>query len=113
LVPLTVDQVKALAEAMPVRNRAMVIVQVGLGLRIGELLALRMGDIDVVSRSVRVEWQFAPQSKVRTVPKTPRSRRTIPLPQVVSDAVEDHAKKFPTGVGRNNLYDAVRRAVPT
>jgi integrase len=29
------------------------------------------------------------------VPKTPRSRRTIPLPQVVADAIEDHAKKFP------------------
>jgi len=74
LVPLTVAQVRALAAAMPDRNRAMVITQAGLGLRLGELLALREQDVDLVNRTVRVEWQFAPQSKVRTVPKTPRSR---------------------------------------
>ena len=38
VVPLTVAQVAALADAMPARNRAMVLTQAGLGLRIGELL---------------------------------------------------------------------------
>ncbi|MBQ0993373.1 tyrosine-type recombinase/integrase [Micromonospora sp. H61] len=80
-MPLTVDQVRALAAAMPAGNRAMVIVQAGLGLRLGELLALRVQDVDHVGRTVRIEWQFAPQSKLRTEPKTRRSRRTIPLPQ--------------------------------
>ena len=94
LVPLTVAQVRALANAMPDRNRAMVIVQAGLGLRLGELLALRDRDVDWVNRTVRIEWQFAPQSKVRTVPKTPRSRRTVPLPQVVADAIEAHTKEY-------------------
>ncbi len=42
VVPLTVDQVRALAEAMPARTRAMVLTQAGLGLRVGELLALRV-----------------------------------------------------------------------
>ncbi|MGC5030163.1 tyrosine-type recombinase/integrase [Micromonospora sp. DT229] len=95
IVPLTVDQVRALADAMPARNRAMVITQAGLGLRLGELLALRVEDIDFTARLVRIEWQFAPQSKVRTEPKTPRSRRTVPLPQVVADALRTHCADYP------------------
>ncbi|ADL48869.1 tyrosine-type recombinase/integrase [Micromonospora tulbaghiae] len=95
VVPLTVDQVRKLADAIPARNRAMVLTQAGLGLRLGELLALRVQDVDFAARLVRIEWQFAPQSKVRTVPKTPRSRRTVPLPQVVADALRAHMAQFP------------------
>jgi len=73
----------------------MVIVQAGLGLRIGELLALREQDINFVDRTVRIEWQFAPNSKIRTEPKTPRSRRTVPLPQVVAEAIRAHTKEYP------------------
>ena len=58
VLPLTVVQVRALAEAMPERSRAMVYVQAGLGLRIGELLALRVQDVDFLRRTVRVEHQL-------------------------------------------------------
>ncbi|MET8264390.1 hypothetical protein ACWD8I_11740 [Micromonospora arida] len=45
---------------------------------------------------MRIEWQFAPQSKVRTAPKTPRSRRSsVPLPQVIADALRAHMAQFP------------------
>jgi integrase len=37
-----------------------------------------------------VEFQIAPRSKTPTEPKTPRSRRTIPLPQVVADMLAAH-----------------------
>jgi integrase len=77
-VPLSVEQVVALARAMPERYRAMVLTQAGLGLRIGELLALRVQDVDFLRRTVRIEWQFTQGSKgERSEPKTPRSRRTI------------------------------------
>ena len=82
--PLTVVQVRALAEAMPERCRAMVYVQAGLGLRIGELLALRVQDIDFLRRTVRVEHQLERGTRRRVDPKTPRSRRTIPLPAMVA-----------------------------
>ena len=52
----------------------------GLGLRIGELLALRLEDVDFLRRTVRVEWQTTVDGKRRVPPKTPRSRRTLPLP---------------------------------
>ncbi len=95
VIPLMVEQVQALADAMPARNRAMVLTQAGLGLRIGELLALRLQDVDFLRRTARVEWQIVPKSKVRSDPKTPRSRRTIPLPQVVADALAAHIAAFP------------------
>jgi integrase len=97
VVPLTVDQVQALAEAMPARNRAMVVTQAGLGLRIGELLALRVQDVDFLRRTARVEYQIAPGAKERSDPKTPRSRRTVPLTQVVADALAAHLTAFPAG----------------
>jgi integrase len=81
VVPLSTVQVQALADALPDRNRAMVLTQAGLGLRIGELLALRLEDVDLLRRSAQVEWQIAPGSKTRSEPKTPRSRRTLPLPR--------------------------------
>ena len=95
VVPLTIEQVRVLTEAMPKRNQAMVVTQAGLGLRIGELLALRVQDVNFLKRTAQVEWQFAPQSKVRTDPKTPRSRRTVPLPHVVADALARHIESFP------------------
>ncbi|MCF6507383.1 site-specific integrase [Blastococcus sp. MG754426] len=97
VIPLTVPQVQALADAMPARNRAMVLTQAGLGLRIGELLALRVEDVDFLRRTARVEWQIAPGAKMRSEPKTPRSRRTVPLPQVVADALAAHLAEFPAG----------------
>lgn len=97
VVPLTVEQVGHLADAMPPRNRAMVLTQAGLGLRIGELLALRVQDVDFLRRTARVEWQLAPGGKTRSEPKTPRSRRTLPLPQVVADALAAHLAEFPAG----------------
>lgn len=97
VVPLTVEQVQALSGVMPQRYRAMVLTQAGLGLRIGELLALRVEDVDFLRRTVRIEWQFTSGSKVRSEPKTPRSRRTLPAPQVVLDALAQHLATYPPG----------------
>lgn len=75
----------------------MVIAQAGLGLRIGELLALRVRDVDFMRRSVRIEWQLAPGHRTRSAPKTRRSTRTVPLPQVVAEALSIHLEEFPPG----------------
>jgi integrase len=95
IVPLSVAQVQALAQAMPARSKTMVITQAGLGLRIAELLALRVQDIDFLRRTVRIEWQLTPDGKRRVPPKTPRSRRTLPLPNVVAEALAAHIAEFP------------------
>src|SRR5215217_6058038 len=94
IVPLTVAQVQALADAMPDHCRAMIIIQAGLGLRIAELLALRLEDVDFLRRTVRVEWQLTQDGKHRVSPKTPRSRRTVPLPTVVAETLASHISEF-------------------
>jgi integrase len=82
---------------MPVRYRAMVITQAGLGLRVGELLALRVEDVDFLGRNVRVAWQLAKGTRERVRPKTDTSIRTVPLPAVVADALAAHLATFPPG----------------
>jgi integrase len=59
---------------MPDRYRSTVITQAALGLRIGELLGLRVEDVDFLRRTVRVQWQFTSGSKEGWEPKTSRSR---------------------------------------
>src|SRR5512133_3325309 len=73
----------------------MVITQAGLGLRVAELLALHVQDVDFLRRTVRVEFQTTPDRKYRVPPKTPRSRRTLPLPEVVGKALAAHIAEFP------------------
>jgi integrase len=97
VTPLTVAQVRALADEVPARCRAMVLTQAGLGLRVGELLALRVVDVDVdfLRRTVRVQWQLAEGTRERVDLKTPRSRRTVPLPRMVAEALAEHIAAFP------------------
>ncbi|MGH3937443.1 MAG: tyrosine-type recombinase/integrase [Pseudonocardiaceae bacterium] len=95
VVPLMVEQVRALADTVAPRYEAMVLTQAGLGLRIGELLALRQSDVDFLRRTVRVEHQIAQKTRERIPPKTPRSRRTVPLPEVVAVALAEHIAAFP------------------
>jgi integrase len=95
IVPLTVAQVRILAEHMPKRCEAMVLAQAGLGLRIGELLALRLEDVDFLRRTVRIEFQVPPNETERDDPKTLLSKRTLPLAQFVAEALAEHIKEFP------------------
>ena len=84
VVPLTVAQVQALAAAMPTRNRAMVVTQAGLGLRIGELLGLPADRVEFRRRTVRIDEQLAPGQRTRKAPDAgrrgpdpPRARRCV------------------------------------
>jgi hypothetical protein len=38
----------------------MAIMHAGLGVRIAELLPLRVQDVDFLRRTVRIEWQLSP-----------------------------------------------------
>jgi integrase len=95
VVPLTVDQVRALVEVMPARMQAMVILQVSTGLRIAELLALRLSEIDFLRREVMIIEQLHSRTRERQRLKTPSSRRTVPLPQTAVDALAVHLVQFP------------------
>ncbi|MCW2718572.1 site-specific integrase, partial [Pseudonocardia sp.] len=95
IVPLTVDQVRALAESMAPKYRAMVYVQAGLGLRVGELLGLQVQNCDFLGRSVRIDHQADRDTGEMVPPKTRQSRRTIPMPKVVANELAAHLAAFP------------------
>lgn len=104
VVPLTVEQVAAFVDEIGDRYKAMVVTQAGCGLRVGELLALRVRDIDFLRRTLRVEDQIDRVTRERVPPKTPRSRRTLPLPDVVSEALARHIAEHPPTPGEGLLF---------
>jgi integrase len=75
-----IRRMRELTDAMPERCQAMVVLQAGLGVRVGELLGLTVEDVDFLRRVVQVRKQLTRDGKVRVQCKTPRSRRDLPLP---------------------------------
>jgi integrase len=113
IVPLSVAQVRAIADQVPDYCRAMVITQAGLGLRIGELIALRVSDVDFLRRVARVETQIPPDERERDDPKTPLSKRPIPLPQFVAEALAAHIQEFPPLADGSLFYNTIGRTWTT
>jgi len=93
--PPSMGAVGRLAGEMPNRFRAAVILLAGSGLRIGELLALKVADVDFLRRSLRVERQRLQGGQIGP-PKTPRSVRTVPLGQVALDELAAHLADYPS-----------------
>ncbi|WLQ40719.1 site-specific integrase [Streptomyces laculatispora] len=95
VAPPTVAQVGAMARAMPPYIRAAVVTLAGSGLRIGELLGLKVADVDFKAGTIRVERQRLQPGKVGP-PKTAKSRRTVPVGEVVTDALLGHLAARPS-----------------
>lgn len=108
--PLTVDQVRAWAAAAPPRVRAMILTQAALGLRISELRALRLADVDFLRREVRIEAQLDTRGQQRVPLKTPASRRAVPLPVVAADALAAHIAAFPPAADGTIFTSAAGKA---
>jgi integrase len=98
VVPLTTEQVRQLEAAMPEPLRALVTFAAGTGLRQGECFGLTVDRLDMLRREVTVDRQLVtlPNTPPRLAPpKTQASVRTVPLPQVVVDAVAAHLAAHP------------------
>jgi integrase len=92
----TVEEVTRVVAATPDRYRAAAVLLAGSGLRIGELLGLEVADIDFLRRSLRVERQRLQSGQIGP-PKSAKSSRTVPLSQVVLDALAAHLAAYPSG----------------
>ena len=123
----SVDQVWRLAALMPRRFRALVIFAAFTGLRWGELVALRMRDVDLDTGVVHVVRKFAELQNGERVPGRPKSDagfRTVALPSVLVAVVREHLAEFPpsdpedlifkrpmgAALRRNNFHRSVRWA---
>ena len=98
-------EVWALADAMPARYRAAVVVAFCSGLRAGELFALQRRHVDLEAQTVRVEQSLARPGTGRgqfSSTKTRAGRRTVVLPAAAVDALAEHMARF-TPSGRDAL----------
>lgn len=111
--PLSVDDCQALVEAEPaasaaggddrprrLRDRALVELLYGAGLRIGEALALDVRDVDLLAREVRVLGKG-------------RKERVVPLPRASREALGKwlEARRRP-GYQAEPLFPVLRGAMP-
>lgn len=95
VVPLTVDRVQTVARALPAPLGVAATLQAATGLRIGELLGLRVADVDFLRREVHVREQLHPRDRVRMPLKTSWSARVVPLPDVARDVLARHLAQRP------------------
>lgn len=103
---LTVDVVRAVATAaetgtarMPEGRpwlRAMILVAAGTGLRISELCALKVSDVDFLRREVHVSRQVG-KGCVERPPKSAAGVRTVPVAQWVLDVLAAWLRDNPAG----------------
>lgn len=88
----TGDEVWKLAAAIPDRFRALVLTSAFVGLRWGELVGLRRGDIDLEERVIHVDHQFVETGGtiVSGPPKTAAGVRTVAVPPVIVPELRWH-----------------------
>ncbi len=93
---LSHDEVAALAAAIDPRYRALVLLAAYSGLRAGELAALRRKHVDLLHRTVTVveQVQRIGGSFVVLPPKSAAGRRSVAIPTLVADALQDHLANF-------------------
>jgi integrase len=92
----TVDQVVAIADRVPSRYRALVLVAAFGGLRWGELVGLRRKRIDLDAGTATVAEQLMEVNGTFSLgpPKSAASRRTVTLPAVVVEALAEHLGRY-------------------
>ena len=107
VVPLETSVVLGIERAMPGHWRSLITLMAGTGMRPGEATGLTLDRIDFLRRTVRVDRQLL-LTRPHTFgpPKTKASHRTIPLPQVVVDALAAHVAEHGTGI-EEMLFTAV------
>lgn len=96
--PLSSEQTKVFLSAIAGdRLEALYLVLLGCGLRRGEALGLRwQEDIDFDAGTLSVNGalqRIRGRGIIRVPPKTERSRRTLPIPRMVLDALRSHRKR--------------------
>ncbi len=66
------------------------------GLRLGELLALTLEDFDFEKQTLRISksYQRLEGKDIITEPKTPKSNRTVQIPDFLCDEIKDYAKSL-------------------
>lgn len=94
-VPTTAE-VRAVAEAIEPRYRAMVLTAAFAGLRFGECAGLQRRDLDLLARKIHVRRQVTEvRGHLEVAPlKTAASRRTVPVPAFLVEELARHLETY-------------------
>lgn len=90
---LTMEEIKALVKVLNSREyhqkyADMVIVLALTGMRYGELSALQLKNIDFQNNKIEITGNFDSVNKIKTLPKTTNSIRTIKASKTVMEAIQ-------------------------
>jgi integrase len=91
---LTAEQVEQIAAELPDRYRALVLVAAYGGLRWGEAIGLRRGDVDGARLTITSQLQQLNGRWLRSEPKTAAGRRMVVLPESVAAELNAHMQKY-------------------
>lgn len=117
VVPLELEQVEALVEAVEPRYRALLAMDAGTGLRQGEAFGLQTEDgegqvVDYLRKTLRVQRQIQSRPRgggvVMCALKNRASYRTIPIGDVVVSVLAKHVADFPP-----RMVEVVDESVPS
>lgn len=115
--PVATETVEAIIRAVAPRYRALVILAAGTGMRQGEVFGLTTDRVDFLRQRIVVDRQLTTVTGGAPnfgPPKTAASVRTIPLPQVVADALLEHLARHEHGrdglIFTNDYGDPLRRS---
>lgn len=112
------EQVHAVAKALPVQYRAVPYLAAGCGLRGGEIFGLEIGHVEFLRREIGIRQQLkyaTGRGRYIGPVKTPTSKRTVELPQVVSGELARHLAQFApleAELDDETGRESVRRPVP-
>lgn len=94
---LSAEELAAIADAAGEEHRALVLLLGLCGLRIGEAAALRVEDVDLLRRSVRVTKSAADvNGRIIVGPTKTGASRAVALPRVVAEELERHLARART-----------------
>ena len=103
---LTAEELLRLAGAMPPRCRVLVLLAGTVGLRWGEAIGLRVGDVDFLRRRLSVRQTVEEVSgRVRVVDstKSEAGKRTFALPAFLVDELAAHVASYRLGAAADDL----------
>lgn len=89
----SIDDIQDLLAAIrPTRFYIPAVLAVGVGMRMGEILALRWAEVDLARGEIRIERAVARSPETGLVIKAPKSGkgRRVPIPDFVAKALREH-----------------------
>jgi integrase len=109
VVTLRPADLHRLAAELPERWRPMIYVAGTCGLRFSEVAGLRVGRVDTPGHRLRV-LETAPQvGGDRAEPKTDAGRRTVPVPGLVAELLDQHLERYELRRDRDALVFTAQR----